>query len=577
MLNLSEIQTPNASGLTGCESTFTQSKSKHVKGLCSEQLIEISKMKLKDSNQQIEISNSEKLKKRIVSVIESPVTLGIIGSTYLSALASSLAASVLDFLTINTNNCPRPLVPLILDVASAVVSLLSGAMEILGAALTGDEKIRLREDILVDNFVEALKNRQKRASNSDSPGRQEDQVKALQTEIEKCIDCFDALPQHLKNELPPAEQWTMWLLNTIPHDHPLKKSQEVLPNSALKKESSLDSIGLVEKIIREATISFTSSKKSSSKGQADIVIEIPGDELLKLNREKLAEGLKKEDPEKLKIRYIQAQARRLKELEAGKSEAQEYKQVDNCCTRVLKSKQRRFAQHIMFAFSILLTGASSITDLVLNNDDDCERPVSVLAISGASIGLLSLVTFVWITYLGLKANVEEQRHDERLIEKFLKAVEEHAQTARKCKSDQIECLHEKIKNCLSLFDALPEEVKKNIPQRDLWILGLLNALPENHPIKQDVQNLSAQLRPRRKTISKEPANLVRTTDLQKQFESLFLKIEALIGGPINYIAVGQFCVTREYQIKKLEELVNIDIHTQSSDGFTSGVTIGMQL
>jgi hypothetical protein len=247
-------------------------------------------------------------------------------------------------------------------------------------------------------------------------------------------------------------------------------------------------------------------------------------------------------------------------------------QQENYWLTLFKSPYRRLGQQLLLGSSILLSGASSITDLIENNDSSCDRPPAVLGLSAASIGLLSVVAFVWMTYLGLRTNLSESRHDDLLLKKFLDAIEEQAQDASKYQStDPVGKLHIKIQHCLQLFDQLPSDVKQNLPERDLWVVGLLNALPENHPIQQQVLTLSEKLTKSRRGSSKEQKR-VSTGLLQEQLENLFKMVEELVG-PVKYIAVGHYRITREFQIEEFK-FTRTGIQNQSSDG---AITIGLDL
>lgn len=197
--------------------------------------------------------------------------------------------------------------------------------------------------------------------------------------------------------------------------------------------------------------------------------------------------------------------------------------------------------------------------------------------NGASIGILSVVSLVWMGYQGLKSSVDGKLHEDDLVEKFVKAVEEHTQAAKNIQPDQVEALQDKIRQCLQLFDKLPDNLKEELPPRDIWILGLLNALPDSHPIRpalQAMRLMSGDLKTRTKSQCKSVSSCV-SASLQEEFERIFTMIEEIVGTPIHFLAAGDICVTRDYQIKTLEEMMQLYGNYRTSE--TGGISIGINV
>lgn len=552
--------------------------------LKASRVIKIREACLSSSTEEVrsELPWQEKFRNTAISVIESRTALNAIGTLFFSGLSLSVAAAVTDF-KLNPVPCSLPKAPLALSIASAILTLIAGGMEILGSKIKHEAKhLAQDDDALVKKFIEALESRKAEAQQGKSGP-----VGHLHEKIKECIQDFNGLPEELKKELPSPELWTLWLLNTLPEEHPLRTSSELLKDSgslSLTGAHQETVAGLVEEMIATSTVfsiaassapdvqtSAPEKKVASKKGP--VIINVVGDSVLENNKRKLAEHLM-DDPSRLKTARIQAQADRLRELQIEK-ESHSSATKRRFLVKLLKSKKRRLVEKVLIASSILLSSAATITDLVINDTNVCERSIPAIAMNGASIGLLSVVSLIWMGYQGLKTSIDEKQHEEDLVEKFVKAVEEHTQAARNIQPDQVEALQEKIRQCLELFDKLPDDLKEELPPRDIWILGLLNALPESHPIRpalQAMRSMSGGLKSRSKS-QRKSVSLVVSASLQAEFEKIFVMIEEIVGSPIHFLAAGDICVTRDYQIKTLEETMKMYGNCQTSDA--GGISIGI--
>ena len=258
---------------------------------------------------------------------------------------------------------------------------------------------------------------------------------------------------------------------------------------------------------------------------------------------------------------------------------------------------------------------SNIVTMIIDNSSQCKitRPAMILSI--AAVIAAGIAAGIYGAYDNVKKDVDDEKRDKELIQKFMLALEEHQTKAKALSAAEAKIQEDHLKNetqhCLKCYDQLPDKFKEKIPPRDLWILGLLKELPQVHPLRAKFKRMisSAEAKTRADEMEKpflmeKKVNLARPPNVKgaepmipsgetAAFEKLampgyqesnfyeegynpyyfykdLIEVEMFIGAPVTYIEADGKIVDRHCQIKSAGEVIQKCIETTPPPKLDSG-------